>query len=191
MVAVTAAAATAVTAASAVVAAVAAAAMAVVAVAVVEAAATTSPGRANWSPWKPSRSQSGVHSYVHLPLSWRVCSTLSSPLLPLITLNPYKLAPSLALVSPTFSLRLSFPPFFSPALFSFPSPDSSCSFVRNSSPVSPSLLPRLFRPFYLFLMHFYCFVCARSCCISTLPFIPSRSGDPVTCESKNKASVSI
>lgn len=65
------------------------------------AAATTSPGRANWSPWKPSRSQSGVHSYVHLPLSWRVCST------PLTTLHPYKLTPSLALSSPPRSSRRS------------------------------------------------------------------------------------
>lgn len=152
--------------------------------AAVKAAATTSPGRANWSPWKPSRSQSGVHSYVHLPLSWRVCSTLSSPLLPLTILNPYKLAPSLALISRTALRSLRHFLF----LFSFPSLDSSYSFVRNSSPF---LFPRLFRPFYLFLIHFYCFVCTRPCRISTLPFIPTRSGDPVIYESKNNVSVSI
>lgn len=44
------------------------------------AAAANSPGRANWSPWKPPQSQSGVHSYVHLPLSRRVCNTPLSPL---------------------------------------------------------------------------------------------------------------
>ena len=50
------------------------------------AAAVNSPGRANWSPWKPPQSQSGVHSYVHLPLSRRVCN------IPLAPFSLHKLA---------------------------------------------------------------------------------------------------
>lgn len=50
------------------------------------AVAENSPGWANWSPWKPPQSQSGVHSYVHLPLSRRVCN------IPLTPFSVHKLA---------------------------------------------------------------------------------------------------
>jgi hypothetical protein len=124
----------------------------------VVAAATTSPGRANWSPWKPSRSQSGVHSYVHLPLSWCVCS------IPLGTLHPHKLAPSLALASPerfspSVALSLctysSFPLFFSISL------DFRCSLA------APSPFSRL--PFYL------SFICFR-CLLRAHDLVESRRG---------------
>lgn len=48
--------------------------------------AENSPGWANWSPWKPPQSQSRVHSYVHLPLSRRVCN------IPLTPFSVHKLA---------------------------------------------------------------------------------------------------
>lgn len=112
-----------------------------VAMAMVAAAATTSPGRANWSPWKPSRSQSGVHSYVHLPLSWRVCNPRFSP--PRAARRPYKPAPSLALVSRRALSTLS---------DSFPSLCPSVQVVLSSA--IPHRFPRFFRQFYLFSIHF-------------------------------------
>lgn len=146
-----------------------------VAVAMVAAAATTSPGRANWSPWKPSRSQSGVHSYVHLPLSWRVCNPRFSPHR---ASRSYKPSPSLALVSRR-ALSTLFPILFSLCL----------SVQLALSSAIPLTVFLVFRPFYLFSIYFRCLACAWSC--SALSFIPLCSSDFLSPKFKNKMSRSL
>jgi len=99
--------------------------------AAVVAAATTSPGRANWSPWKPSRSQSGcIRTYIY-PCRGASAASLSAPSTPI---NSHPLSLSLP---PSDFLRLllclfvlirppSFPLFFSISL------DFRCSLAAPS-----------------------------------------------------------
>lgn len=149
----------------------------VAAVAATVAAAGNSPGRANWSPWKPPQSQSGVHSYVHLPLSRRVCNTPLTPLslhklaslfapLDSSVLSPFSASRALLLPFSRYLLHLHtillpFILFFSRvSLFRYNLPTRFLFYLHNH-PISLSFR-FILRPFYasssfllsLFRVHF-------------------------------------